>query len=59
MTGDRLATLAGALICVGSGAQPVLNAVQGTMHTQDWVQLGVAVASALFGWFAEFKKKKV
>lgn len=55
MNANTAATLAGGVIAVATAAQPVLNGVQGAMHTQDWMSLAIAAATALFGWFTKFK----
>lgn len=48
---DKITTAVGALMAAGTAAQPVLNGVQGSMHSGDWIQLGVAVLMAVFGFF--------
>lgn len=47
---DLATTVLGGIMSAGIGAEPVVNAVQGTMHTKDWFSLGLAVVVALYGW---------
>lgn len=59
MNGNTLATVAGGIIAAAAAAEPVLIASGGgALHSQDYVQLIIAVATALFGWFTKFKGKK-
>jgi len=57
VSSSTAATLVGVAVAAGTAAQPVLNAVQGTMNTGDWTNLAAAVGMAIFGWFTRFKTK--
>ncbi len=48
-------TALGGIAAVATAAVPVMNGVQGSMHQGDWTQLILAVAMALFGYFAKDK----
>ena len=51
MNPDKVTTVIGAVVAAGTAAQPVMNAVQGSMHQADWMQLLASVAMAIFGYF--------
>ena len=49
ITANTAATITGYVVAAGSAAIPVLNAVQGSMHQQDWMGLVIAILSIFFG----------
>lgn len=55
MTKDTVTTVLGAGIAAATAAQPVINAVGGSFHQQDWLQLATAVIFAVFGFFTNKK----
>lgn len=55
MNANTAATMVGGILAAGAAAEPVLNGVQGSLNSQDWMQLAFAVGTALFGWFSRFK----
>ena len=58
MNASTVATLIGGAVAAATAAQPVLNGVQGSLHTQDYFSLSTAVVMALFGWFTKMKGKE-
>ena len=48
---DVITTALGAVMAAGMSAQPIINASSGTFHQADWIQLAVAIATAVFGFF--------
>ena len=55
---DVLTTVIGGVGAAVTAAQPVLTAVQpgSSMHTQDWLQLAMAVIFGIFGFFTNKKE---
>ena len=51
MNADRVTTIVGAVGAASLAAQPVLNSVQGSLKTGDWLSLITAVAIAVVSWF--------
>lgn len=51
MNHDNVTTALGAIGAAVTAAQPVINATQGAMHQQDYIQLFLAVIMAVFGFF--------
>lgn len=49
---DLATTVIGGLLAAGTAAQPVLTAVNGSLDTQNWLQLATAVLFAVFGYFS-------
>ena len=58
MNGDKITTVLGASMAALTAAQPVVNAVQGSLHQQDYVQLIMAVVMAVFGFFTNKQSAK-
>lgn len=48
---DIITTVLGGVIGAGVAAQPVVNAVEGSFHTADFVRLFVALAIWANGYF--------
>lgn len=57
MNSDKITTVVGAIGAAAVGATPVLNAVQGSMHQQDYLSLLGAIAMAVLGYFTNKTKK--
>ena len=55
MDKDKLTTALGVAASAITAAQPVVNATQGAMHSQDYLQLAFAVVMAVFGFFTNKK----
>lgn len=55
---DLLTTIAGGMLAIGTAIQPIANSIQpGTsLHTQDYVQLIMAVVFAILGWATNKKE---
>jgi hypothetical protein len=51
MDKDKVTTVIGAMMAAGTAATPVLNAVEGSLHRGDYLQLAVSVLMAVFGYF--------
>lgn len=51
MSNDTITTILGATGAAITAAQPVVNASQGALHQQDYVQIALAVIMAIFGFF--------
>jgi len=47
---DRATTILGGFIGAAVAAEPVINAVDGSFHSADWIKLIVAIAVSLQGW---------
>ena len=48
---DLMTTIVGGIAAAASAAEPVLNGIQtGSLHQNDWVQLGIAVAMGIWAW---------
>ena len=57
MNGDKITTIIGAVGAAAVAAQPITNAVgQGSLHQQDYIQLFIAVLTAVFGFFTNKKE---
>lgn len=57
MNKDRITTIVGAIGAAAAAAQPVLDATEGgALHTNDYLQLVMAVAFAVIGWFTGKKQ---
>lgn len=56
---DLATTVIGGLLAAGTAAQPVLQAVDGSLNTQNWLQLATAVLFAVFGFFSNKQPKIV
>ena len=54
---DLATTVIGGLLAAGTAAQPVLQAVDGSLNTQNWLQLATAVLFAVFGFFSNKQPK--
>lgn len=50
-TKDIATTILGGVMAAGMAAQPVLNGVSGSLHQADYMQLIMAVAMGIFGFF--------
>ena len=55
MDTDKITSALGYVGGVVAAAQPVLNGVQGSMHTGDWTQLIFAILFACLGHFTNKK----
>ena len=51
MDKDKVTTVLGAVGAAVTAAQPVMNGVAGSLHTQDYFQLAFAVVMAVFGFY--------
>lgn len=51
MDKDKVTTVLGAVGAAVTAAQPVMNGVAGSLHTQDYFQLVFAVIMAVFGFY--------
>ena len=57
MKADQITTIVGAIGAASAAAQPVLSAAGGaSLHTNDYLQLVMAVAFAVIGWFTGKKQ---
>lgn len=56
---DLATTVIGGLLAAGTAAQPILSAVDGSLNTQNWLQLATAVLFAVFGFFSNKQPKVV
>lgn len=56
---DLATTVIGGLLAAGTAAQPVLQAVDGSLNTQNWLQLATAVLFAVFGFFSNKQPKNI
>jgi hypothetical protein len=52
MNSNAAGTAIGGVLAIGNAIQPVLNGVNGSMHTQDWVNLAFSALMALYGWYS-------
>lgn len=59
MTKDTITTVVGSIGAAVVAAQPVLNGVQGSLHTQDYMQLVLAICVSVFSYFTNKKDKEV
>ena len=57
MNRDTLTTIAGGVVAAGTAAGTIFGQMQpGTsMHSQDYINLGIAVAMAIWGFFTNKK----
>lgn len=51
MNRDKLTTVLGAVGAAVTAAQPVINGISGSLHTQDYFQMAFAVIMAVFGFY--------
>lgn len=59
MNADKVTTIVGAIGAASMAAQPVLNGVQGSLKTGDWLSLLTAIAIAVVSWFTGKTPKTV
>jgi len=57
MNSDKITTTLGAIGAAVAAAQPVVNATQGSLHQEDYIQLVMAVIMAVFGFFTNKQAK--
>lgn len=57
MTTDKIATIVGGVAAAATAATPVLNAVQGSLHSTDYFSLVSAVMMAVWGFFTNKQAK--
>lgn len=53
---DTATTVLGIVIAGATAAQPILNAAQGSLHSQDYLSLLTSVIIAIFGWLTNKKE---
>jgi hypothetical protein len=48
---DTITTVVGAIGAIAYATEPIVNTVQGSMHSDDWTKIIFAVCSAITAYF--------